>query len=70
MKGIERLTVIANTYRTLVQLDASTELLDHYKEDMLRQGVTVKSVTKGFAVTHICAGVPGMEVQVPVTERR
>lgn len=70
MKGIERLTVIANTYRTLVQLDASTELLDHYKEDKLRQGVTVKAVTKGFAVTHICAGVPGMEVQVPVTERK
>lgn len=70
MRGIERLTVIANTYRTLVQLDASTELLDHYREDMLRQGVTVKAVTKGFAVTHICAGVPGMEVQVPVEERR
>lgn len=32
MKGIERLTVIANTYRTLVQLDASTELLDHTRK--------------------------------------
>lgn len=69
MKGIERLTLIADTYRTLMQLDVSTELLQHYKDVMRMHSVTVKIVTKGFEVTHICAGVPGMEVQVPVKEK-
>lgn len=69
MKGIERLTFIAETYKRLIQLNMSNELLEHYRKDMLTEGVTVSLATKGFAITHICASVPGMEVQVPVKER-
>lgn len=69
MKGIERLTVIANTYKTLIELEVTRYLLDSYREEMRMEGVTVTPLTKGFTVTHICAGVPGMEVQVPVKEK-